>query len=75
MEYGYVTRNAINDGAIGPARFGGLPEWDKLAELLKGATGDTAQPGAENRPEHLGGMLGNLGGALAGGSVGSLLSG
>ena len=53
----------------------GYQNRDKLAELLKGASGNTAQPGAGNQQGPLGGLLGNMGGALAGGGVGSLLSG
>src|SRR3954471_18287669 len=58
---------------LGLLALAGYQNRDKLAELLKGA-GNT-QPGAENQQGPLGGLLGNLGGALAGGGVGGLLNG
>ena len=53
----------------------GYQNRDKLGELLKGATGNSGQPGAGGQQGPLGGLLGNLGGALAGGGAGGLLSG
>ena len=67
---------------LGLLALAGYQNRDKLAELLKGATGNDAQPGAGNQgPSQgssqgsLGGLLGNLGGALGGGGVGGLLGG
>jgi len=60
---------------LGLLALAGYQNRDKLGELLKGATGNTGQPGAGNQQGPLGGLLGNLGGALAGGGVGGLLSG
>jgi uncharacterized protein YidB (DUF937 family) len=49
---------------------------DKLAELLKGAGSNNAQPGASTQQGPLGGLLGSLSGAAAaGGGVGGLLGG
>ena len=59
---------------LGLLALAGYQNRDKLGELLKGATGNTAH-GAGNQQGPLGGLLGNLGGALAGGGVGGLLSG
>jgi uncharacterized protein YidB (DUF937 family) len=53
----------------------GYQNRDKLAELLKGAGVNSAQPGSGNQQGPLGGLLGTLGGALGGGGVGGLLSG
>ena len=60
---------------LGLLALAGYQNRDKLGELLKGATGNNAQPGAGNQQGPLGGLLGNLGGALAGGGVGGLLGG
>src|SRR3954471_9707729 len=60
---------------LGLLALAGYQNRDKLSELLKGASGSTDQPGASNQQGPLGGLLGNLGGALAGGGVGGLLSG
>ena len=60
---------------LGLLALAGYQNRDKLAELLKGATGGNAQPGAGNAQNPLGGLLGNLGGALGGGGVGGLLGG
>jgi uncharacterized protein YidB (DUF937 family) len=59
---------------LGLLALAGYQNRDKLAELLKGA-GSKTQAGASNQEEPLGGLLGNLGGALAGGGVGGLLNG
>jgi uncharacterized protein YidB (DUF937 family) len=59
---------------LGLLALAGYQNRDKLAELLKGATGN-AQPGAGGQQGPLGGLLGNLGGALGGGGVGGLLGG
>ena len=60
---------------LGLLALAGYQNRDKLAELLKGAGNSNAQPGASNQQGPLGGLLGNLGGALAGGGVGGLLNG
>ena len=60
---------------LGLLALAGYQNRDKLADLLKGATGNIAQPGADNQQGPLGGLLGNLGGTLAGGGVGGLLGG
>jgi uncharacterized protein YidB (DUF937 family) len=61
---------------LGLLAVAGYQNRDKLAEFLNGAGGKTSQPKAGNPPEQpLGGVLGNLSGALAWGGVGSLLSG
>ncbi|GMP01089.1 MULTISPECIES: YidB family protein [Bradyrhizobium] len=49
----------------------GYQNRDKLAELLKGATGGSS-PGGQQPP---GGVLGNLGGMLGAGGIGGLLNG
>jgi uncharacterized protein YidB (DUF937 family) len=59
---------------LGLLALAGYQNRDKLAELLKGA-GNSTQPGATSQQGPLGGLLGNLGGALAGSGVGGLLSG
>jgi uncharacterized protein YidB (DUF937 family) len=60
---------------LGLLALAGYQNRDKLAELMKGASGNTNQPDAGNQQGPLGGLLGNLGGALSGGGVGALLSG
>jgi uncharacterized protein YidB (DUF937 family) len=60
---------------LGLLALAGYQNRDKLAELLKGASGNAAQPGVANQQGPLGGLLGNLSGTLAGGGVGSLLGG
>ena len=49
---------------LGLLALAGYQNRDKIAEMLKGATGNNAQPGAGNQQGPLGGLLGNLGGAL-----------
>jgi uncharacterized protein YidB (DUF937 family) len=56
---------------LGLLALAGYQNRDKLAELLRGNT----QSGASGQQGPLGGLLGNLGGALAGGGVGGLLNG
>jgi uncharacterized protein YidB (DUF937 family) len=60
---------------LGLLALAGYQNRDKLAELLRGAGGGQSDPktGAQQGP--LGDLLGSLGGAAAGGGVGSLLSG
>src|SRR3954447_5009301 len=60
---------------LGLLALAGYQNRDKLAELLKGASGNNAQPGTGNQQGPLGGLLGNLGGALGGSGVGGLLGG
>jgi uncharacterized protein YidB (DUF937 family) len=60
---------------LGLLALAGYQNRDKLADLLKGASGNNAQPSGGNQQGPQGGLLGNLGGALAGGGVGGLLSG
>lgn len=55
---------------LGLLALAGYQNRDKLAELLKGATGN-AQPASGKEQGPLGGLLGNLGGALGGGRRGS----
>jgi uncharacterized protein YidB (DUF937 family) len=59
---------------LGLLAVAGYQNRDKLAELLKGA-GNSTQAGATTQQGPLGGLLGNLGGVLAGGGVGGLLNG
>ena len=59
---------------LGLLALAGYQNRDKLAEMLKGATGN-APGGAGNQQSPLGGLLGNLGGVLGGGGVGGLLGG
>jgi uncharacterized protein YidB (DUF937 family) len=59
---------------LGLLALAGYQNRDKLAELMKGATGN-APPGSGNEQGPLGGLLGNLGGALGGAGVGGLLGG
>ena len=52
----HVPRDAIDDGALGLVALAGYQNRDKLAELLKGATGNNAQPGTSNQQGPLGGL-------------------
>ena len=70
MNRGFPSMTAL----LGLLAVAGYQNRDKIAEMLKGATGNT-QPGAGNQQNPLGGLLGNLGGALGGGGVGGLLGG
>jgi uncharacterized protein YidB (DUF937 family) len=60
---------------LGLLALAGYQNRDKLAELVKGVGNTNTQPGAINQQGPLGGLLGNLGGALAGAGVSGLLSG
>lgn len=60
---------------LGLLALAGYQNRDKLAELLKGATGNAQQPAAGSGQGPLDGLLGNLGGVLGGGGVGGLLGG
>jgi uncharacterized protein YidB (DUF937 family) len=67
---------------LGLLALAGYQNRDKIAEMLKGATGHTqpgagGQQGASDNPSNnpLGGLLGNLSGALGGAGVGGLLGG
>ena len=60
---------------LGLLALAGYQNRDKLGELLKGVTDNNAQSGTGSQQGPIGGLVGNLGGALAGGGVGSLLSG
>ena len=60
---------------LGLLAVAGYQNRDKIAELLKGATSNPAQPGAGGAQSPLGGLLGNLGGMLGGAGAGGLLSG
>jgi uncharacterized protein YidB (DUF937 family) len=57
---------------LGLLALAGYQNRDKLAELLKGPS---AQPATGTQQGPLGGLMGNVGGVLAGGGVGSLLGG
>ena len=57
---------------LGMLALAGYQNRDKLAEMFRNAT--TGQPATANK-DSLSGMLGNLGGLVGGGGVGSLLSG
>lgn len=59
---------------LGLLALAGYQNRDKLAEMLKGATGN-APAGDRSQQGPLGGLLGNLGGVLAGGGAGGLLNG
>jgi uncharacterized protein YidB (DUF937 family) len=59
---------------LGLVALAGYQNRDKLAEMLQGATGGGQQSG-NTQSSPLGGLLNNLGGALAGGGVGGLLNG
>src|SRR3954454_23724816 len=60
---------------LGLLALAGYQNRDKLAELLKGASGNNAQPASRNQQGPLEGLIGNLGGMLGGGGVGGLLGG
>lgn len=57
---------------LGMLALAGYQNRDKLAEMFRNAT--TGQPAAGNK-DSLSSMLGNLGGLVGGGGVGSLLNG
>ena len=57
---------------LGMLALAGYQNRDKLAEMFRNAT--SGQPATGNK-DSLSGMLGNLGGLVGGGGVGSLLSG
>jgi uncharacterized protein YidB (DUF937 family) len=57
---------------LGMLALAGYQNRDKLAEMFRNAT--TGQPAAGNK-DSLSGMLGNLGGLVGAGGVGSLLNG
>ncbi len=57
---------------LGMLALAGYQNRDKLAEMFRNAT--SGQP-AEGNKDSLSGMLGNLGGVVGGGGVGSLLNG
>lgn len=59
---------------LGLLALAGYQNRDKLTELLKGASGSN-QPGSKDQQSPLGGLLGNLGGAIGSGGIGGLLSG
>ena len=54
---------------LGLVALAGYQNRDKLAEMLQGATGGGRSPAGAGQQGPLGGLLGNLGGALAGGGV------
>ncbi len=58
---------------LGLLAIAGYQNRDKLAEMLKGASGNPTPGGAQ--PPGQGGLLGNLGGMLGGAGVGGLLNG
>ena len=61
---------------LGLLALAGYQNRDKLAELLNGAGGNKTQPEVgKQQDQPLGNLLGHLSGVLAGGGVGSLLSG
>jgi len=60
---------------LGLLALAGYQNRDKLSELLKGAGNSNSLSSTGDQQSPLGGLLGNLGGALAGGGVGGLLSG
>jgi uncharacterized protein YidB (DUF937 family) len=60
---------------LGLLALAGYQNRDKIAEMLRGAGGNTSQPGASNQQNPLGGLLSGLGGGLASGGVGGLLGG
>jgi uncharacterized protein YidB (DUF937 family) len=59
---------------LGLLALAGYQNRDKLAELLEGGA-NGSQPSSKDQQSPLGGLLGDLGGAVAGGGVGGLLSG
>jgi uncharacterized protein YidB (DUF937 family) len=60
---------------LGLLAVAGYQNRDKIAELLKGASGNPSQPDAGGTQSPLGGLLGNLGGMLGTAGAGGLLSG
>lgn len=60
---------------LGLLALAGYQNRDKLAEMLKGATGNASQQASGTTQGPLGGLLGNLGGVLGGSGVGGLLGG
>ncbi len=78
MSRGYPSMTAL----LGLLAIAGYQNRDKLAELLRGQTGDTAGLPGQGQSTGgglggggLGGLLGNLGGSLGGAGVGGLLGG
>jgi uncharacterized protein YidB (DUF937 family) len=59
---------------LGMVALAGYQNRDKISEMLKGATSSTTQPGGSDQQAPLGGLIGNLGGALSGVGAGGLLS-
>jgi len=57
---------------LGLLALAGYQNRDKLSEMLKG---NSVPPGSSGTQSPLGGLLGNIGGMLGGGSAGGLLSG
>lgn len=70
-----MSRMPSMTALLGLLALAGYQNRDKIAEMLKGAGGNTSQPGASNQQGPLGGLLSGLGGGLAGGGVGGLLGG
>jgi uncharacterized protein YidB (DUF937 family) len=66
MSRGFPSMTAF----LGMLALAGYQNRDKIAEMLKGATGGTGNTGSSP----LGGLLGNMSGALAGGGAGGMLS-
>ncbi len=60
---------------LGLLAIAGYQNRDKLAEMLNGASANNPTPGGGTQQSGQGGLLGNLGGMLAGAGVGGLLSG
>ena len=60
---------------LGLLAIAGYQNRDKLAEMLNGASAINPTPGGGTQQSGQGGLLGNLGGMLAGAGVGGLLSG
>ena len=62
---------------LGLLALAGYQNRDKIAEMLRGAAGNTSQPGAGSQQSPLGGLLSSLGGGgvggLLGGGLGELL--
>ena len=60
---------------LGMLALAGYQNRDKISDMLRGASGSTAQPGSGGQQSPLGGILGNLSGMLGGAGAGGLLSG